>query len=97
MREEENFDYEEETQKKKKKKKESFISRFINRDHPTGVDKFEDPILKNPNISNFFKIAKRNFSRLFSLNIYMVFGNFPIFFFFLALILLISIFFKRQN
>ena len=33
-----------------------------------------------PNLANFFKKYKRKFSRLLSVNIFMVLGNFPILF-----------------
>ncbi len=85
MRDEEQFEHESNDNYEPKKKKENFMSRIINREHPTGVSKDEDPILKNPGVGGFFKLLKRNLSRLFSLNLYFVFGNFPIFFFLLAM------------
>lgn len=86
MRDEENLDYDtDDDSYAPRKKKENLISRFINREHPTGVSKDEDPILKNPNVGGFFKLLKRNLGRLFSLNLYIIFGNFPIFFFLLAM------------
>ncbi len=49
-----------------------------------GVSKQEEADIK-PNLSGFFKQFKRKFSRLLSVNIFMVLGNFPIFFAGLAL------------
>lgn len=46
-----------------------------------GVDKNEPPILDNPTIGKFFKLFGRQWSRLISVNLMMVFGNFPIFFY----------------
>jgi len=42
-------------------------------------------VLEKPNLPNFFKFFARNFNRIFSLNLYMVFGNFPLIFLALAL------------
>lgn len=49
-----------------------------------GVSKAEVEEIK-PNLSGFFKQYKNKFSRLLSVNIFMVLGNFPIFFAGLAL------------
>ncbi len=48
-----------------------------------GVEKGEIKFLENPNFTNFFKFLWRNLSRLLSVNLLMVFGNFPIFFYFI--------------
>lgn len=45
-----------------------------------GVSKEEKQIWENPNLSNFFKFLKRKVNQLLSVNILMIFGNFPIFF-----------------
>ena len=49
-----------------------------------GVSKAEIEDIK-PNLSGFFKQYKNKFSRLLSVNIFMVLGNFPLFFAGLAL------------
>ena len=49
-----------------------------------GVSKAETEDIK-PNLSGFFKQYKNKFSRLLSVNIFMVLGNFPLFFAGLAL------------
>ncbi len=48
-----------------------------------GVEKSEPPVIDNPTFMNFFKLFWRNASRLLSINLLMVFGNFPIFFYFI--------------
>lgn len=48
-----------------------------------GVDKDEPKILENPGVANFFKFYWRKLSQLLSVNLLMVFGNFPIFFYFI--------------
>lgn len=48
-----------------------------------GVAKDEPKILENPGLLNFFKFYWRKLSRLLSVNLLMVFGNFPIFFYFI--------------
>ena len=50
-----------------------------------GVDKDEVAIADNPTFLNFFKLLGRKLNQLLSVNIFMIFGNFPIFFFFLAM------------
>lgn len=65
-----------------KKQRFSFFG-FGRKDGP-GVDPNEEPILKNPNFGNFFVFYFRKFRELLSINMLLVFGNFPIFFFFIA-------------
>ena len=48
-----------------------------------GIDKSEPPVLDNPNIPNFFKLIWRKLNKLITVNLLMVFGNFPIFFYFI--------------
>ncbi len=48
-----------------------------------GIEKSEPPVIDNPTFMNFFKLFWRNASRLLSINLLMVFGNFPIFFYFI--------------
>ncbi len=48
-----------------------------------GVEKSEPPVLDNPNFANFFKLFWRRAGKLLSVNLLMVFGNFPIFFYFI--------------
>ena len=50
-----------------------------------GVDEEEIAISENPNLLNFFKFTGRKLNQLLSTNIMLVFGNFPIFFFLLAM------------
>ena len=50
-----------------------------------GVDKDEVAIADNPTLPNFFKLFWRKLNQLLSVNIFMIFGNFPIFFFLLAM------------
>lgn len=50
-----------------------------------GVDKEEIAISENPNLINFFKFVGRKLNQLLSVNILLVLGNFPIFFFLLAM------------
>lgn len=65
-----------------KKQRFSFFG-FGRKDGP-GVDPNEEPILKNPNFGNFFVFYFWKFRELLSINMLLVFGNFPIFFFFIA-------------
>lgn len=48
-----------------------------------GVERDEPKILENPGVANFFRFYWRKLSRLLSVNLLMVFGNFPIFFYFI--------------
>ena len=48
-----------------------------------GVSRDELEIIKQPNFINFFKLYGRKFWRLITVNLIFIFGNFPIFFFFM--------------
>lgn len=74
---------EQEEKKKEKKAKFNLFDRAY-RDG-AGVEKDEIDIADNPNLINFFKLLGRKISQIFSINIIMVLGNFPIFFFMLSL------------
>ena len=50
-----------------------------------GVDKEEEKIAENPTFVNFFKFLGRKLNPILSVNMLLVLGNFPIFFFFLAM------------
>ncbi len=58
---------------------------WFNRYHKDGkgVEKDEPKILEHPGVANFFKFYWRKLSSLLSVNLLMVFGNFPIFFYFI--------------
>jgi len=45
----------------------------------------EENLIENPNLKNFFKLFTRKFREICTLNLYYVFGNFPIFFAMFAL------------
>lgn len=68
---------------KEKKEKRSF--NWFNRYNldGKGVAKDEPKILEKPGVANFFKLYWRKLSNLLSVNLIMVFGNFPIFFYFI--------------
>ncbi|MBE6542644.1 MAG: DUF624 domain-containing protein [Ruminococcaceae bacterium] len=74
---------EQEEKKKAKKEKFNIFNRFNKESE--GVDKDEIQIADNPTLPNFFKLLGRKLSQFFSVNIIMILGNFPIFFFLLAL------------
>lgn len=58
---------------------------FMNRDGK-GVEKGSElKVLEKPNIANFFKLFWRRLSQLNTINLFYVFGNFPLFFGLLAL------------
>ncbi|MCD7943955.1 MAG: DUF624 domain-containing protein [Clostridia bacterium] len=67
---------------KKKKKRKRFDWFGLYRFEGKGVEKDEKPLIDSPTLINFFKFLRRNFSRLISVNLLFVFGNFPIFFYF---------------
>lgn len=50
-----------------------------------GVDKDEVAIADDPSFINFFKMLGRKLNQIFSVNILLIFGNFPIFFFLLSM------------
>lgn len=45
-----------------------------------GVEKDEVRAMEDPSLVNFFKLLRRKISRLFSINLLYIFGNFPIIF-----------------
>ena len=69
----------------KNKKKFTLFNIFSSRDDIPGVSKEEEEKITNPNLSSFFKIYKRKFGRLLSVNIFMILGNFPIIFAIIAM------------
>ena len=73
----------EEAAEKKKKRKFNIFAHLY--DDGKGVDPNEVQIQDNPTLLNFFKLLGRKISQLLSVNIIMILGNFPIFFFFLAM------------
>lgn len=50
-----------------------------------GVDKDEIPIADDPSLVNFFKMIGRKLNQILSVNMLLIFGNFPIFFFLLSM------------
>lgn len=74
---------EQEEKKKAKKSKFNIFNRVYQ--DGAGVEKDEITIAENPNLLNFFKLLGRKISQLFSVNIIMIVGNFPIFFFLLSM------------
>lgn len=70
---------------KDKKKTHKFNIFSHTYDDGKGVDPDEVQISDNPTFINFFKLLGRKINQLLSVNIIMVVGNFPIFFFFLAM------------
>ena len=70
---------------KKAERKEKF--NIFNRTYADGkgVDKDEIPISANPTLPNFFKLVWRKLNQILSVNMFMIFGNFPMFFFLLAM------------
>lgn len=73
--------------KSSEKRKKSFLNPFrsVYTDGP-GVEKDDEPpILDNPGIANFFKHLGRSFNKLLSVNLLMVFGNFPVLFLLIAI------------
>ena len=74
----------EESAKKEKKIRFNLFNRFQNRDGK-GVDPDEVKIADDPKLVNFFKLVGRKINQLLSVNLFIIFGNFPIFFLLLAL------------
>ncbi len=66
---------------KEKKKKFNWFGRY-NLDGK-GVDKGEPDFMAKPTFGNFFVLVGRKWNRLITVNLMMVFGNFPIFFYFI--------------
>lgn len=72
-----------EPSKKKKKKFNIFDYYNFNR-KDAGVDTIGN-VLEHPDLKTFFKLLGRKFYQLLSINLYLIFGNFPIFFALLAM------------
>lgn len=69
---------EEEQNGKKKKKKFSLYQLFYGSGNGRGVDR---SLIEGPrNVKNFFLMCRAYFTQLFTVNLLMVFGNFPLFF-----------------
>ena len=71
-----------ELREKKKKEKVNFFDRW-NKDKSDA--EYETPICDEPTLGNFFKLIGRKISQIFSVNMLLVFGNFPIFFILLGM------------
>jgi uncharacterized membrane protein YesL len=69
----------------KKKKKFNLFKLFSTHSDTEGVSREEEEKIATPNLATFFKLYKRKFGRLLSVNIFMVVGNFPLFFAIIAL------------
>lgn len=70
----------EKKEQKTKERRERFnIFNRLNKDGK-GVEKDEEIIADNPTLKNFFKFIGRKINQLLTVNIMMIFGNFPIFF-----------------
>ena len=48
-------------------------------------DKLDINVLEKPNVANFFKVLWKKLGKLLSANLLFIFGNFPLFFFLIAL------------
>ena len=67
-------------------KKKSFNPfEFIYNRDGKGVEKEEFSVLEKPCIANFFKLFWRRFNQIFGVNLLLVFGNFPVFFFLIGM------------
>jgi len=72
-------DMNDEPQKKRKRMTLNPFENMFNKDGK-GVEKSELKVIDKPNLLNFFKLLRRKLNHIFSVNILLVFGNFPIFF-----------------
>jgi len=70
---------EQEELEKERKAKFNLFARKNNEDSD-GVSKDEEQIWENPNLPNFFKFFWRKLNQILSVNLMMIFGNFPLFF-----------------
>lgn len=79
-------DYNGEPELKKKKKRMTLnpFENMFNKDGK-GVEKEEIKIIDKPNFFNFFKLLRRKLNHIFSVNILLIAGNFPVFFALFAL------------
>ncbi len=74
-----------EEKKEKKEKKKFNLFNIMNRDGK-GVEKGDViNVLEKPDIPNFFKLLGRKFNQLLSVNMFYIFGNFPVLFALFAL------------
>lgn len=86
----------EQAEKQKEKREKFNIFNRSNKDGK-GVEKDETPICDEPTLKNFFVFIGRKINQLLSVNILMVFGNFPIFFLLLAMSGYLSIHLKSPS
>ena len=78
-------DYNDEPELKKKKRMTlNPFENMFNKDGK-GVEKDELKVLDKPGLANFFKLLRRRLNHIFSVNILLIVGNFPVFFALLAL------------
>lgn len=79
-------DYNEEPELKQKKKRMTLnpFENMFTKDGK-GVEKDELKILDKPGLGNFFKLLRRKLNHIFSVNLLLIFGNFPVFFALFAL------------
>ena len=68
----------------KKKKKFNIFDYYNFNRKDAGKDELEK-VLEHPDLPTFFKLLGRKFYQLLSINLYLIFGNFPIFFLLFAL------------
>ncbi len=73
---------EEREEKAREKKKRFTLNPFENtfRKDGKGVDRDEEKVIDHPGIANYFKLMWRRMNHIFSANLLLVFGNFPVFF-----------------
>ena len=76
-------DYNPESESKKKRLTLNPFENMFSKDGK-GVEKDEIKVLDKPGLGNFFKLLQRKLNHIFSVNILLIFGNFPIFFGLLA-------------
>lgn len=76
-------DYNSEPELKKKRMTLNPFENMFKKDGK-GVEKDEVKVLDKPGLVNFFKLLQRKLNHIFSVNILLIFGNFPIFFGLLA-------------
>ena len=70
----------EELRRQRKKEKKPAFNIFDKWSRDKDDAEYETPICDEPTLGNFFKLVGRKLSQLFSVNLLLVFGNFPIFF-----------------